>query len=138
MQSRLQHGDENEEKGASLSRSIPSMAAVYTTIGIGKRHTGQACVLGPLGTAANELKELWLRSLSESVASDAVDSGSSFLQGFEYSIFPLLGASQPLPPTEQYLRVQAAARFRSQEQGHVRNSKWYKKKEHLRRRPTCS
>jgi hypothetical protein len=48
MQSRLQHGDENEEKGASLSRSIPSMAAVYATIGIGKRHTGQACVLGPL------------------------------------------------------------------------------------------
>lgn len=41
MQSRLQHGDENEEKGASLPRSIPSMAAVYTTIGIGKHYTGQ-------------------------------------------------------------------------------------------------
>jgi hypothetical protein len=48
MQSRLQHGDENKEKGASLPRSIPSMAAVYTIIGIGKRHTGQACVLSPL------------------------------------------------------------------------------------------
>jgi hypothetical protein len=30
-----------EEKGASLPRSMPSMAAIYTTIGIGKCHTGQ-------------------------------------------------------------------------------------------------
>jgi hypothetical protein len=48
MRSRLQHGDENKEKGASLPRYIPSMAAVYTIIGINERHTGQACVLGPL------------------------------------------------------------------------------------------
>jgi hypothetical protein len=48
MQSRLQHGDKIKKREHPLPRSIPSMAAVYTTIGIGKRHTGQACVLGPL------------------------------------------------------------------------------------------
>jgi hypothetical protein len=38
-----------EEEGASLLRAIPYTAASYTTIGIGERHTDQACVLGSLG-----------------------------------------------------------------------------------------
>jgi hypothetical protein len=42
----ITRGDEIEEKGASVLQAIPSTAAGYTTIGIGERHTGQACVLG--------------------------------------------------------------------------------------------
>ena len=42
-----------EEKGASLLRSAPYMAAIYATIGIGGRHTGQACGLGSLFVMLN-------------------------------------------------------------------------------------
>jgi hypothetical protein len=53
----ITRGDEIEEKGASVLQAIPSTAASYTTIGIGERHTGQACVLGSLEPGVGRLND---------------------------------------------------------------------------------
>jgi hypothetical protein len=43
------------KKEHPCSGLYPSTAAVYTTIGIGERHTGHACVLGSLTTTVEGL-----------------------------------------------------------------------------------
>jgi hypothetical protein len=51
-----------DKKGASLLRANPSTATAYTIIGIGERHTGQACVLRSLdaaGIADPERADQW-------------------------------------------------------------------------------